>query len=108
MKTGDVILLPFPFAELTNIKVRPAVVIATTADKYEDIIVSAISSVVSKNLNNNEILIEPESRNGLRVRSVIKVDRIVTVRKESVIAKLGCLSEAQSKTLKEKFKKLID
>lgn len=41
MKTGNIILVPFPFSELTNIKVRPAVVISTTKDKYEDVIVSA-------------------------------------------------------------------
>ena len=46
MKTGDIILIPFPFAELTNRKVRPAVVIAETADKYKDLVISAISSVV--------------------------------------------------------------
>lgn len=40
MKTGNIILVPFPFSELTNIKVRPAVVISTTKDKYEDVIVS--------------------------------------------------------------------
>ncbi|MBK8553336.1 MAG: type II toxin-antitoxin system PemK/MazF family toxin [Ignavibacteria bacterium] len=46
MKTGDIVLVPFPFSELNNIKVRPAVVISTTKDKYEDLIVSAISSVI--------------------------------------------------------------
>ena len=57
MKAGDIILLPFPFAELTSIKVRPAVVIGITADKYKDLIVSAISSIVPEHLNKNEILI---------------------------------------------------
>ena len=79
MKTGDIILLPFPFAELTNIKVRPAVVICTTADKHRDVLVSAITSIVPEHLNKNEILLEPDPTNGLRVRSVIKVDRIVTL-----------------------------
>ena len=37
MKTGDIIFIPFPFAELTNKKVRPAVVIALTKDKYRDV-----------------------------------------------------------------------
>lgn len=41
MKTGDIILIPFPFAEITHVKVRPAVVIAITKDKYKDVVVSA-------------------------------------------------------------------
>jgi len=69
MKAGDIILLPFPFAELTSIKVRPAVVIGITADKYKDLIVSAISSIVPEHLNKNEILITPGAKNGLRVKS---------------------------------------
>ncbi len=45
MNTGTIVLIPFPFAELTNIKVRPALIISTTKDKYQDLILSAISSV---------------------------------------------------------------
>ncbi|MCX5898909.1 MAG: type II toxin-antitoxin system PemK/MazF family toxin [Proteobacteria bacterium] len=107
MKAGDLILLPFPFAELTSIKVRPAVVIGITADKYKDLIVSAISSIVPEHLNKIEILIAPGSKNGLRVKSVIKVDRIVTVKRDSIIATLGKLSPVQLTFFKQKFKNII-
>jgi RNA binding exosome subunit len=59
MKIGEIILIPFPFAELTNIKIRPAVVIAETDDKYKDLVVSAISSVVPSKISNREILLKP-------------------------------------------------
>ena len=32
MKIGDIILIPFPYAEMNNIKLRPAVVITETAE----------------------------------------------------------------------------
>lgn len=95
MKTGDIILLPFPFSGLNNIKVRPAVVISTTKDKYKDLIVSAISSVISEKISPNEILLESNKINNLRVRSVIKVDRIFTIKRESVIASLGSLTDSE-------------
>ncbi|MDD4190777.1 MAG: type II toxin-antitoxin system PemK/MazF family toxin [Mangrovibacterium sp.] len=101
MKTGDIILIPFPFAELTNKKVRPAVVIAETHDKYKDIIVSAVSSVVPARPSDMEIIIEPNKDNGLRVRSVIKVDRIVTLKREDKIADLGKLSKQGVPTFKD-------
>lgn len=85
MKTGNIILVPFPFSELTNIKVRPAVVISTTKDKYEDLIVSAISSVIPDSISANEIIIESNSINNLRVKSVLKVDRIVTKKKNQLL-----------------------
>ncbi|MGB4852943.1 MAG: type II toxin-antitoxin system PemK/MazF family toxin [Ignavibacteria bacterium] len=85
MKTGNIILVPFPFSELTNIKVRPAVVISTTKDKYEDVIVSAISSVIPDSISANEIIIESNSINNLRVKSVLKVDRIVTIKRNQLL-----------------------
>lgn len=73
MKTGDIILIPFPFTELKHAKVRPAVVITETADKYKDLVISAISSVVPDSLNKNEILINPNKTNNLRIQSVVIV-----------------------------------
>jgi hypothetical protein len=42
MKTGEIVLIPFPFAELTNVKARLSVILAETDDRYKDIIVAAI------------------------------------------------------------------
>ena len=95
MKIGDIVLIPFPFAELTNKKVRPAVVIAETADKYKDVVVSAISSVVPEILSKREIVLESNQINMLRVQSVLKVDRIVTLKREDKIADLGKLSKSE-------------
>ena len=107
MTTGNIILVPFPFSEITNIKVRPAVVISTTKDKYEDVIVSAISSVIPDSISANEIIIESNSINNLWVNSVLKVDRIVTIKKESVIAMIGSLSENELNLFKSVFKDLV-
>ena len=107
MKTGDIVLVPFPFSELNNIKVRPAVVISTTKDKHEDLIVSAISSIIPDSISPNEIVIEISSVNNLRSKSVIKVDRIVTIKKESVIAKIGKLSETELNNFINVFKSLV-
>jgi mRNA interferase MazF len=108
MKTGDIILVPFPFAEFTNRKVRPCVVICTTKDKYHDLVVSAISSVVPDKLSGNEILVESDTLNSLRKTSVIKVDRIVTVKSTDVIAKIGELSEKYKEEFIKKFKNLVE
>ena len=80
MKTGSILLVPFPFVELTNRKVRPCMLICQTKDKYSDLVVAAISSVVPHQLTENEILLQPSTNNGLRKISVIKVDRIVTMK----------------------------
>lgn len=106
MKTGDIILLPFPFADLTNKKVRPAVVICETKDVYRDLVVCAISSVVPKNPTENEILLQPDKENNLRAESVLKLDRIVTAKRKDVIAQIGKLNKTDFAAFKEKFANL--
>ena|SRR5438552_2212204 len=108
MRTGDVILIPFPFSDLKNIKVRPCIVICETKDKFKDIVVSAVSSVIPKKLSKNEILINPDNSNNLRAESVIKVDRIVTIKSEKLIAHIGKLKKQNLDSFINKFKSLAD
>ena len=108
MKTGDIILIPFPFAEIAHTKVRPALVVAVTKDKYKDLIVCAISSVVPAKLSENEMLLPPHPVNKLRVPSVLKVDRIVTLKRKDVIHSLGKLNVNELKKFKAIFCKLVD
>ena len=107
MKIGDIVLIPFPFAEQNKQKVRPTAVICETADAYKDLVVCAISSVVPQELSANEILIKPDNFNNLRAISVIKVDRIVTIKRQDVIAQIGILQETDLEKLKNTFKKLV-
>ncbi len=108
MNTGDIVLIPFPFSELTEVKLRPAIVITETKDKYRDLVLAAISSQVPATLSPAEIFVEPDSTNGLRAKSVIKVDRIFTLKAEKVVIKIGELSKSSVLIFKEKFKKLVD
>ncbi|MEX2569421.1 MAG: type II toxin-antitoxin system PemK/MazF family toxin [Cyclobacteriaceae bacterium] len=108
MKTGSILLVPFPFAEFTDRKVRPCVLICQTKDKYSDLVIAAISSVVPKQLTDNEILLQPSAENGLRKVSVIKMDRIVTMKREDLIAHIGELENSDLTAFKQKFKALVD
>jgi len=106
MNPGDLILVPFPFADLDVQKVRPSVVIHVTK-KYNDIILFAISSVVPQSLGDYEILIKPKPGNGLKVESIVRVERIATLRTERIIKKIGSLSEAQLKLLLKTLRNLF-
>ena len=108
MKTGDIVLIPFPFSELTQVKLRPAVVIAETRDKYKDLILSANSSKVPLHLSATEIVVKLDSLNGLRVLSIIKVDKIFTLKSDNVVATIGRLSLTHTSELKRIFKTLVD
>ena len=108
MNIGDIVLIPFPLADLNNKKIRPAIVICVTKDKFKDILVYAISSVVPKILNQNEILLQPDKINNLRAISVAKINRIVTAKYTNILNQLRKLNENSLNNFCEIFKGLID
>ena len=95
MKQGDIVVVTFPFSNLLQTKIRPAVVVCHTDDKHKDVVLCLISSVVPPKLNKREILLEPSSLNNLRSKSVIKVYRIATVQQSKIISTIGLLSPAE-------------
>ena len=68
---GDVILLPYPFTDLTTAKVRPAVVVSSGQGKYEDLFVVPITSRTG-NLGAGEFALADWQLAGLNIPSAVK------------------------------------
>lgn len=83
---GKIVLIPFPFTDLTAAKLRPAIVIH---EGEMDVVAAFISSRVPEVPSDNDIVIRethPEFKlTGLKVDSVIKLDKVTTILKEFVI-----------------------
>jgi mRNA interferase MazF len=107
MRTGDIVLVRFPFTDLPDTKVRPAVVVFETPDVHRDVIVCMISSVVPEQLNGFEILLRPDAQNGLRTTSIIKVYRIAIVDASKVLTIIGVLSQQDLATFTSTFQALV-
>jgi mRNA interferase MazF len=108
MQTGDIVIISFPFTDLISYKARPAVVIRQVSGKYQDVILSLISSVVPQILSPLQMLLKPDSTNNLRVLSVIKVERIATVENDKILSVIGKLSKEELAIFKQLFKSLVD
>lgn len=91
MKKGDVILLSFPFTDLKGEKVRPAMVLLVSE---LDVIVAFITTQF-KWQNQFDIIIEPNSLNGLKKISLLRLSKITTLDKDLVLGKLGELSQIE-------------
>ena len=91
---GKVVLIPFPFTDLTTAKLRPALVIY---EGKRDVIVAFISSKISSESSDADILITKEragfKRTGLKVDSVVRLDKIATVLKDLIVGELGELDK---------------
>jgi len=83
-------------------------VVTETKDAYHDIVICAISSVIPMNLSDREILLKSSAVNELRADSIIKVDRLATLKKADVKAKLGKLNRKELLLFRKEFCKLLE
>jgi mRNA interferase MazF len=91
-----VILVPFPFDDLTGSKVRPAVCLTEAVGAHRHVVLAFITSVVPPKLEPTDLLLDPGSadfaRTGLRVRSTLRLHRMVTVSATIIQRQLGVLT----------------
>ena len=99
---GDIVVLPFPFSDLSNFKKRPALVISTL--KGADLILCQITSQniydeYAITLNNEDL-----ASGNLKRKSNIRPNRIFTADGKIILYKAGNLKENK---LTEVINKLI-
>jgi mRNA interferase MazF len=106
---GKIVLLPFPFTDLTAAKLRPALVIY---EGQEDVVVAFISSKVPSEVSEADVLVTKKDpgfkKSGLKVDSLIKLDKIATVLKDLVVGELGELGEESRREVNQKLRKMLE
>ena len=103
LKRGDVVLVPFPFTNLTTEKLRPAVIVSVDPQRI-DVIIAFISSVVSPGepSETDYVLHQDELdfvRTGLKKTSTFRMRKLMTIERSRIIRRLGRVSPAIQKEL---------
>jgi mRNA interferase MazF len=109
MKPFDIILVPFPFGDLSSSKKRPCLVLSSYTPRSlgEHLIVAMITSKVDKLKFPFDIRINQFEEAGLPVPSLIRLGKIVTVERKIVIKKLGSIDSSLRKEVKLRFKEIF-
>src|ERR1051325_11052063 len=98
MTRGTIVLTPFPFTDLSGNKLRPALVVTPTNRFGNDVVLAFISSNRARTLNATDLQIEnthPEfAKTGLKVSSVIRLEKLVTIDRSIIRGALGKLPSA--------------
>lgn len=106
MRKGTIVLVPFPFTDLSGNKVRPAVVLSAPANG-QDIIVAFISSIIPKKSSAYTIPLMPSSMNGLKTKSHMRLDKLATLQKNIVVGELGSIDAIMGKKVDVSLRKLF-
>lgn len=99
MRKGKVVLIPFPFTGLSGSKVRPAVMLA---GRQNDIVVAFITTQLSFQ-EDYDLLLTPDSRNGLKKPSVLKLTKLATLERRLVLGEIGELSAEDLRTIDQRL-----
>ena len=107
--SGEIVLISFPFTNLTDSKIRPALVIN---EKKDDIIIIGIFSKIPEVIEDSWLQIEKNqpwfAQTGLKKTSVIKTEKIAVIHKSIVKNKIGKLPDEIFGSVKEKIRKTLN
>ena len=103
MAKGDIVLITFPFTDLTGSKLRPAVILV---DTVLDLTVCFITTQLQWQ-ETTDVLLMPSSSNGLRKQSLIRTSKIATLDKTLAKGLLGRLTSNELSDLNDKLKSLL-
>ncbi len=103
MKKGEIILIPFPFTDLTGDKSRPGLVLANSR---WDVVVAFISTQIQKQ-EEGDLFVTASTENRLKKDSIIILRKLATVDKARTIGRIGVLEDSYVASLNEKLKKLF-
>ena len=103
MAKGDIVLITFPFTDLSGSKLRPAVILAETT--LELTVCFVTTQLQWQEATDVQLL--PTSLNGLKKQSLIRTSKIATLGKVLAKGLLGQLNTNELSDLNNKLKMLF-
>jgi mRNA interferase MazF len=101
---GAVVLVPFPYTDLSSTKMRPAVILL---ENENDIVVAFVSSKLPATQNPAAVILMQSDpgfvMTGLKTDSAIKLDKIATIIRTMVAGVIGELPDTARQEVNRKM-----
>ncbi|MBI3761081.1 MAG: type II toxin-antitoxin system PemK/MazF family toxin [Chloroflexi bacterium] len=112
MTKHKVVLVPFPFDDLSGTKVRPAVCLTDPVGPHGHVVLAFITSRVLPNPLATDIAMDASdpdfASTGLRVSSTLQLHRLMTATTTLIQRELGTLSPRMQSAVSDRLRKLFD
>lgn len=90
---GKIVLVPFPFDDLSAAKVRPAACLTVPIGRHRHVVLAFITSRVPADLTDTDIVLDADEADfvltGLQVSSALGLHRLMTVTSSTIVRELG-------------------
>ncbi len=107
-RRGDLVLVPFPFSDLSTTKVRPAVVVSSALyhSLEPDLLLTAITSKVAAATGPLDYLLTDWQAAGLRYPSALK-PVLFTLDPTRVLYRIGTLTNSDLTEIEERLRRAL-
>ena len=111
MIKGKVVLVPFPFDDLSSAKVRPAACLTNPIGAHRHVVLAFITSHAPADLTETDLRLEAShpdfALTGLHVSSTLRLHRMMTMTTTLIRRELGKLSPTLQAEVDAKLRKLF-
>ena len=109
IKQKDLVLIPFPFSDMSSSKVRPGIVISN--DKFnsqgDDCLIVPVTTVL-KDMDYSFGIFQEDMKEGeLKFKSRVRVDKIACIHQSLVKMKIGVLNDNVLNKIKTEFENIL-
>jgi mRNA interferase MazF len=102
---GDVVVVPFPFSDLTQAKRRPALIVSVL--EGDDLILSQVTSQFVKDNDAVSIEVKDFEEGGLKQKSNVRPNRLFTADSHIVLYRIGNLKTDKMNEIIEKIIEIV-
>jgi len=111
MTRSKVVLVPFPFDDLSTTKVRPALCLTDPFGPHRHVVLAFISSQIPADMSDSDLVLDSNRADfavtGLRVSSVLRLHRLITVTTALIRREMGQITPAIQAEVAGKLHKLF-
>lgn len=111
MTKGKVVLVPFPFDDLSGTKARPAICLTDPIGPHRHVVLAFITSRAQAELLDTDFVLDsthPDfAATGLRVSSTLRLHRLMTATTSLIQRELGELSPAMQTEVANRLRQLF-
>ena len=107
IKEGDIVLFRFPRTDLSNGKLRPAVLVKKIPNNFDDWLICMVSTQLHQKIEGLEVVVSSTDQEfmqtGFKKSSLIRTSRLAVVDENVFEGKLGDLPEPIFSKIKQKL-----
>lgn len=109
LSRGSVVLVPFPFTDLSATKRRPALVVSPDGFHADDVVLCAVTSQVPERLSIGEVSLMTDDlvEENLPKPSMIRVGKLFTMYRDLIVGEFGQVKETKLAEVLAKLRKLF-